>query len=162
MKIKTRYIKYLLILIIILFSLLFIITIYTNNLNTLQNVDVIITDMAISEPKITSCKIILTVEISNPSNYEISDLNSDFEIFLDQNYIGEGNISNISISSNSIIEEEIPIVIYYSRLADATLNTLYNVINGQKTELTVDGVIYTKIFFNLFTLYHNFSLVFEY
>ena len=146
------------ILIIILISMLGLIYInYKSDVDAINSLKVNLIN--IKEPYFTdtSFKLNFEVEIKNPSDRNIIDLSTDFEIYIEDNYVGEGNFSNVNIPNNSNTSKDVIVTIYYSGLADAVVNILKNIIKNEEFKLEIKGTIYAKALFGLSIMEQNYT-----
>ena len=81
---------------ILLLTSFFIVDIYNTNVETINSINVVLDDLNIQDISLTSFKLKLYVNFSNPTYQPIYNLKSNFDIFISNNYIGNGNFSNIS------------------------------------------------------------------
>jgi hypothetical protein len=145
-----KYIISTFILIIIIISILsFIFINYKSDVEAINVINISLNNVNIFDLKITSFKLNLDVEIINPSNREINQLSSYFDIYIENNYIGNGNFSNVNIQKNSNISKTIIITIYYSGLADAAVDIIENLINEGEFDLRINGTIYANALFGM-------------
>jgi hypothetical protein len=142
--------------IITILFLSFIFITYNSDLEAINNINVKLKDVDIFEASITSFKLKLIVEIINPSDRDIIELSSNFDIFIENNYIGEGNFSNVNIKKNSIINNDIIITIYYSGVAEAVVDVIKNIINEGEFNLRINGILYAKALFGLSIIEQNY------
>jgi hypothetical protein len=154
------------IVIIIIISISFLSYIFLNyrsDVEAINNLNLDLKDVDIFEINIlTSFKLKLTVEITNPSNREINDLSSNFEIFIEDQYIGQGNFSNVNINKNSKINQDISITIYYSGLAEAIVEIIKNLIDEGDFTLKIDGTLYAKTLFGMSIIKQNYFAIKSY
>jgi len=101
------------------------------------------------DPKLTSATLTYTLSITNPSSKPINDLSSEFEIYIESNYIGTGSFSDIDINPESTTKKSMTVTIYYSGLAKAGIDALENWASGQDTTLVIDGTMRASILFGL-------------
>ena len=139
---------------ILLFSFIFIN--YNSDFEAINSLNVKLRDVDIFDASIASFKLKLIVEIINPSDRDIIELSSDFEIFIEDNYIGEGNFSNININKNSSENKDIIIIIYYSGIAEAVVDVIENIINEGNFNLKINGTLYAKALFGLSLIEQNY------
>jgi hypothetical protein len=97
----------------------------------------------------TSFKLNFDIEIDNPSDRDIIDLSTDFKIYIEDNYVGEGNFSKVNIPNNSNISKDVIVKIYYSGLADAIFDLIEDIINEGEFNLKIEGMIYAKALFGI-------------
>jgi hypothetical protein len=153
---KKELLSIFIIIIITISFLSFIFFNYNSDLEAINNLNVILRDVDIFDASITSFKLKLIVEIINPSNREIIELSSDFDIFIENNYVGEGNFSNVNIQKNSTLNKDIIITIYYSGIAEAVVDIIKNLINAEEFYLKINGILYAKALFGFSIIEQNY------
>lgn len=102
-------------------------------------------------------KLGLIVKFINPSDRDISDLSSNFKIYVDSDYIGHGSFSNINIKEQSYTSKQVLITVSYSNLAQSTINILKNFIQGDKTIFSIQGKLTADVLFGLTKTSHSYS-----
>ena len=100
-------------------------------------------------PKLTSATLTYTLSITNPSSKPINDLSSEFEIYIESNYIGTGSFSDIDMDPESTTKKSMTVTIYYTGLAKAGIDALENWATGQETTLVIQGTMRASILFGL-------------
>ena len=91
-----------LILVIIITSILGLIYInYKSDVEAINSLNVNLNHVYIDDINSKYFKLNFDVEINNPSDSDIVDLSTDFKIYIENNYVGEGNFSNVNIPNNS-------------------------------------------------------------
>lgn len=143
----------------ILFILVFLGYNYNADLTAIRSINVNLDDIILQDVKFTSFKLKFNVNFSNPTNQYISNLNSNFNIYIADNYIGKGNFSNISIPAQSKCFKDISVIIYYAGLADAAVDIIKNVINNEKFDLTIEGKIRGNALFGLTMISQNYKAI---
>ena len=133
---------------------------YISGVSSLNNVKIEFLDAVITEAKLSYFKLKLIVNISNPTETHISNLESKFDLFLSSYYIGEGDFSKINIYPKSHQRKDITIIVYYEGLASAVTEIIKDFISGKKVELTIYGTISGKVLFDFVTITKNFRAVF--
>jgi len=124
--------------------------------------DVDITDVNITDVNITSFKLKLDASIYNPTDQDISGLSSTFDIYIEDNYVGEGDFSNVFISAHAQSEKDVSVTIYYSGLADASVDVIKNIITEGNFDLTISGNINGNVLFDLITFSQEFETTHTY
>ncbi len=94
-------------------------------------------------------KLGFTVRFVNPTNREINDLSSDFDIYIDDVKIGSGSFSDMDIGSNDDTSEQMTVLVTYLGLAQSAVNVIKNFIYGEKTGFSIQGVVTADILFGL-------------
>jgi LEA14-like dessication related protein len=135
------------IIIITFLSISFIFVNFNSDLGAINNINVKLIDMEVFDANIASFKLKLIVEIINPSDRDIIDLSTDFRIYIEDNYIGEGNFSKVNIPKYSNLSKDVIVKIYYSGLADAVVDLIKDIINEEEFNLEIKGTLYAKALF---------------
>ena len=104
--------------------------------------------------RLTSSTIIFTINITNPSNREIQDLSSTYDVYIDMTYIGKGSFSELSIKPMTSAYQKSTLVVYHQGLANATKNIIENWINYKETDLIIKGTMHASTLFGLVDISH--------
>jgi len=145
------------ILVIFIISILGLIYInYKSDIEAINNLNVNLNDVDINDIKFTSFRLNFNIEINNPSERFIVDLSTDFEIYIEDNFVGEGNFSNVNIQNNSKINKDVIVTVYYDDLADAAVNIIKNIIDKGEFNLKIKGRIYAKVLFGMSIIEQNY------
>ncbi|RLF39431.1 MAG: hypothetical protein DRN12_07015 [Thermoplasmata archaeon] len=142
--------------VILLIVTVFFISNYYGDVEALENVDVSVESVYISRFGLTDCTFILTLNISNPSSHDISSLSSNFEIFVENISIGYGNFSGVDIKAYTAVRKDISVIVVYSSVAEAAVNTLRNIWKGGSPTVEIKGEISGSILFGLTTFSYPF------
>ena len=129
---------------------------YYADAEAIQNVFAEVNTINNISPKITSATLTFSLNVTNPSQRDITDLSSIFDIFISQTKIGEGSFAGLSVPAQSNVFKEVTITVYYSGLADSIINIFENWKQGQDTTLIVDGIMEATVLFGLATASHEF------
>ena len=140
------------IVVVVVFSSFLIYTYYADA-SSLNNINVTIENINIQQLGLSYCNLKIRINISNPNNREISNLVASFNIYITENYIGEGNLSKISIPSLSYKQKDVIITIYYSEVATAVVE---GIKKGEFT-LSAKGTISGNVLFDLMTISQQFE-----
>jgi len=124
---------------------------YYADVAAMSSIEVTINDVNITDVNITSFKLKLDASIYNPTDQDISGLSSTFDIYIEDNYVGEGDFSNVFISAHAQSEKDVSVTIYYSGLADASVDVIKNIITEGNFDLTISGNINGNVLFGLIT-----------
>ena len=143
---------------IVLSVLVFLWFSYNADLEAISNIDVTLDDIDLTDIKLTSFKLILNVNISNPTNQYISNLSSNFDIFIANNYVGNGEFSKVTIPRKSQSNKDVIVIVYYSGLADAVVDIIKKVITNEEFDLTIDGEVRGNALFGLTSASQSFEL----
>ena len=122
---------------------------YSADIEAINSLNVNLIDVEVDDITYTSFKLNFDVEINNPSDRDIIDLSTEFEIFIEDNYVGEGNFSNVNIPKNSKIINDIVVKIYYNDLTEAVVNIIKSILNEGKFKLEINGTLYAKALFGM-------------
>ena len=132
---------------------------YNADVEAISNIEVTLDDINLTDINFTSFKVKLDVNISNPTNQHISNLSSNFDIYIAENYIGKGNFSKVSIPASSHCSKDVFVTIYYSGLADAAADVIKSIITNEEFDLTIDGEISGNALFGLTTVSQSFKAI---
>jgi len=130
---------------------------YTSDIDALTHIYAEIETINTIDPKVTSATLIFTINITNPTSREIHDLSSTFDVKIDNNYIGSGSFSKISLSPHSNIFKKMNMTVYYSGLADAGVDIIKNWAKGNDSHLTIDGTMHAFVLFGFIETSQEFS-----
>ncbi len=136
--------------------------IYYADVAAMSSIEVTINDVYITDVKFTSFKLKLDANIYNPTDQDISGLSSAFDIYIEDNYVGEGGFSNVFIPAHTQSEKDVSITIYYSGLADAAVDVIKNVITEGNFDLIISGNINGNVLFGLITFSQEFETTHTY
>jgi len=136
--------------------------IYYADVAAMSSIEVTINDVDITDVKFTSFKLKLDANIYNPTDQDISGLSSTFDIYIEDNYVGEGDFSNVFISAHAQSEKDVSVTIYYSGLADASVDVIKNIITEGNFDLTISGNINGNVLFGLITFSQEFETTHTY
>jgi len=149
-----------LILFIIIISILGLIYInYKSDIEAINNLNVNLNLIDIDDINSKFFKLNFNVEISNPSDRDIVDLSTTFKIYIEDNYVGEGNFSNVNIINNSEENKDVIVSVYYEGLADAVNDVIKKIINEGEFDLKIKGTLYAKALFGLSIIEQNFVAI---
>jgi hypothetical protein len=129
---------------------------YNADVEALSNIKVSLDDISLKDINLTSFKLKLNVNISNPTNQDISSLSSNFDIFIAENFVGKGDFSKVSIPKKSHSDKDIIVIVYYSGLAEAVVDIIKNVIINEEFDLTIKGDISGSALFGLTSISKSF------
>ena len=149
-----------LILFIIIISILGLIYInYKSDIEAINNLNVNLNLIDIDDINSKFFKLNFNVEITNPSDRDIVDLSTTFKIYIEDNYVGEGNFSNVNIINNSEENKDVIVSVYYEGLADAVNDVIKKIINEGEFDLKIKGTLYAKALFGLSIIEQNFVAI---
>jgi hypothetical protein len=129
---------------------------YKTDVEAISNIKISLDDITLKDINLTSFKLKLNVNISNPTNQDISYLSSNFDIFIAENYVGEGEFSKVSIPKKSHSHKDIIVIVYYHGLAEAVVDVIKNVIINEEFDLTIEGEISGNALFGLTSVSQSF------
>jgi len=136
--------------------------IYHTNVTAMSSIEININDVDLTEVKLSSFKLKLHTSIYNPTDQDISELSSAFNIYIEDNFVGKGSFSKAFISAHSQIEKDISITIFYSGLADATIDVIIELIKEGNFDLNISGNISGNVLFNLIEFSQEFEATYIY
>jgi len=161
-KMIGKNVMFTIILAIILSASVFLCYIYYADVSAMSSVEVTINDVYITDVKFTSFKLKLDTDIYNPTDQYISGLSSTFDIYIENNYVGEGDFSNVFISARAKSEKDVLVTIYYSGLADASVDVIKNAITEGNFDLSIRGNINGNVLFGLIKFSQEFETTHTY
>jgi len=131
--------------------------IYYADVAAMSSIEVTIKNVDITDRKVTSFKLKLDANLYNPTDQDISGLSSVFDIYIEDNYVGEGGFSNVFIPAHTQSEKDVSITIYYSGLAYAVVDVIKNVITEGDFNLIISGNINGNVLFGLIAFSQEFE-----
>ena len=108
-------------------------------------------------PSLNSASIIFTLNITNPSSRNLYGLSSNFNIFIEENFIGTGSFSNYDVPAKTSIIQQVTINVNYKGLAESAIDLLQNWISGQNSVLSITGNMTASVIFVLATVSHEYT-----
>ena len=136
--------------------------IYYADVTAMSGIEIKLNDVDLTDVKLSSFKLKLHTSIYNPTDQDISELSSAFNIYIEDNFVGKGSFSKTFISAHSQIEKDISITIFYSGLADATIDVIIEIIKEGNFDLIISGNISGNILFNLIEFSQEFEATYIY
>ncbi len=107
-------------------------------------------------PKLNFATIVFTLNFTNPSNRDIYDLSSSFDLYIEENNVGKGSFSNLSIPAKSNIYKQVSMRIHYDEVAKSVIDIISNWAQGQNTTIKVKGTMHASVLFGLTTASHKY------
>jgi hypothetical protein len=98
-----------------------------------------------------------TLNVTNPSSRDIQDISSTFNIYIEENFIGEGSFSNLSIKANSSKFKDITVSFDLKGFAYSIIDGIANALKNQNTEITIEGTMTASVLFGLTTASHSYT-----
>jgi hypothetical protein len=126
---------------------------FYSDIDAISKIKISINDIKIEEIGLSSSKLKLIIDISNPSDRDITDLKANFKILISDNHIGDGAVSKMNIPSKSSKIKEVLVTIYYSNVAVGVINSIKNM----NFKLSIKGTADVKIFFELIKFSEKFQ-----
>jgi len=127
--------------------------VYYADVSAIEGSEIAISDAGFSEIGLTYCKLRMEVEINNTSPRKITDLSMKFDIYLTDNYVGNGYFPGISVPGHSSRTREMTVTIYYAELTGAVLDMLKE---GRVT-ITLRGEVDGKVLYNFVDFSRTFN-----
>ncbi len=131
---------------------------YVTDTAALNNVEVIVESITLQEPRLSYCKLKLSVDVYNPSHQDISEVTAVFDVFIAGNYVGSGSFPKSFLTAQSNIKKDVSLTIYYADMASAVITGIQN----KNFDLTIEGNAKGTVFFNLFTVSKEFVSTYSY
>ncbi len=122
---------------------------YYKDADALSKARLEINDIEFVSPTLINVTLKFSVKFINPTDTDINNLESKFDIYIESNYIGNGKFSNINIESSSNVTEQIKVSIIYSGLAHSVVDIILNFISGESSSLKIDGNLKSDAVFGL-------------
>lgn len=110
-------------------------------------------------PKLNFATIVFTLNFTNPSNRDIHDLSSTFHLYIDENDVGEGSFSNLTIPAQQNTYKQVSMRIHYDEVAKSVIDIISNWAQGQNTNIKVKGTMQASVLFGLTTASHQYTAV---
>jgi hypothetical protein len=154
---SNRHISF--ILVGILLILLFLGYTYYADAEAIQNVYAEIEGINQINAKITSAAITFTINITNPSNRNVNQLSSTFDIYIEDTFVGTGSFFDHDIPAQTSNLKQVQINVNYGGLADSSIDILKNWFVGQDSQIKIKGVITASVLFGLTTTSHKFIAI---
>ncbi len=127
--------------------------VYYADVSAIEGSEIAISDAGFSEIGLTYCKPSIDVENNNTSPRKITDLSMKFDIYLTDNYVGNGYFPGISVPGHSSRTREMTVTIYYAELTGAVLDMLKE---GRVT-ITLKGEVDGKVLYNFVDFSRTFN-----
>jgi len=131
---------------------------YIIDASAISKLQVTIKSVQIQEIKVTYAKLKLNIEISNPTSEDISQLSTDYNIFITGSIVGSGSMRLTDITALTVKGTSTTIIIYFANIANAVIDAILN----QNFSLTISGILNAKILFDLLPISQNFSSTYFY
>lgn len=127
---------------------------FLNDAATVNKLQITINDIRVTDIKMTSCGLLITVTIKNPTDRELSVASAFFNVFIAGSYIGNSSVSQFKILKNNTKEQVIPLRLLYSDLTQAVIEGIKN----KNFNLYISGEAQGYVFFGLLTITVPFSI----
>lgn len=114
----------------------------------LEDLDVKLSDAAVTMTSLTSAYITLELEFNNPTKSGTPSFRVEFDVYLDNSYLGHGSLPSIAVRAGSTSTQVIIIATGYTTLIDAALSAGVAFRRGEPA-LAICGTLYGKIFFEI-------------
>ena len=124
---------------------------------TIKRIDIEILDVKISGVTLEKCTLTFTTNVTNPTDATVHDLSVLFDVYITNDYIGEGSSDTFTLTGKDTVNTTVPVTIYYNNLTQAVIDLIKDLIAGKSTTLNIKGVAYATIFFGLFRTSHAFE-----
>ncbi len=126
---------------------------YYADVSAIEKSEISLSNASFSEFSLTYCKLKLNVEVTNPSSRSISNLSVKFDIYLTDNYVGNGYFPEISIPVHSSRTRAMTITIYYAELTGGVVNML----EKGKVTITLKGEVEGSVLYDLMSFSQKFN-----
>jgi LEA14-like dessication related protein len=146
---SQRISPYIVIFIASILLIIFLGYMYVSDIDAISKVYSNIETINSINPKLTSADIVFTINITNPTSREIHDLSSTFDVYIEDNYIGKGSFPKTTIKPFSNVFHQTNLTVYYSGIADATIDIIKNWVNDKQSGFIIKGNMTAKTLFGL-------------
>ncbi len=127
--------------------------VYISDVSAIGKVDVSIKKIRIEEIGHSYARLKITIDIDNPSDRTISNLEANFKVYIADTYIGDGVASKVSIPAQSSKEKDVTVVIYYANVASGIIDA----ITSLDFTLSINGKANVDALFGLLSFSKNFE-----
>lgn len=117
-------------------------------------VQIRIVDVQLTDIGLTSCDLVVTVNLTNPTNQKLDIRFARFDVFVAGSYVGNSSVSELSLPRISSREKIIPLTLLYSDIAWAVLQGIRN----RNFDLIVRGDVEARVFYGLWIVTVPFSI----
>jgi LEA14-like dessication related protein len=92
--------------------------------------------------------IIMEADIYNPNNYDITIVETDMDVYLNNNKYGKAIVKeNVKLPKKSTTTHTFKIDASYENLASGGLNGMLNLFMSKNQKLKLDGKVKARVFF---------------
>jgi LEA14-like dessication related protein len=119
---------------------------YLADATAMNNFKITIKQVNVTHIGITSCYVIVTVNFTNPTSYDLPISSATMDVYIADSYVGHSDVSAFTIPKRSITEQQISLTVLYANLAHAVLQGLLN----NSFQVNVIGSAQGYIFYGLF------------
>lgn len=134
--------------------------IYFKDADALSKVRLKINDIDFISLNLNRALLVISVNFMNPTNTDVNNLESTFDIFIESNYIGKGNFSDIDIESNSNITKQVKVDIFYSGLAHSVVDLISNFIQQKNSSLEIIGNLKSDSIFGIIKISEEYNVIY--
>lgn len=127
---------------------------FLNDAAAVNKLQITINDVRVTDIKMTSCDLLVTINIKNPTDRDLSVASAYFDVFIADSYVGNSNVSEFKILKKNTRELFIPLRLLYSDLTQAVINGVIN----KNFNLYISGGAQGYVFYGLFTITVSFSI----
>jgi LEA14-like dessication related protein len=130
---------------------------YYNDVEALGNISAEISSInQVDFNFFTPTIITFTLNISNPSNIQMNQLSSTFDLYIEENFLGSGSFQNIIIAPQSNRFTQVTMSLDNSEIAASVIDILANWQSNQNTTVKVQGIMSASVLFGLATTSHEY------
>jgi len=117
---------------------------FYSDVRALENIKVEVNDVRI-EKLLPNIVLGISMKLINERGRKIEDLEGDMDIYILNESVGKINFSHVDIGAHSYAEMEVPLTLYYDKIAKSILKA----INSMNFSITIEGSIKGRILFGL-------------
>jgi LEA14-like dessication related protein len=143
--IKKRYVMILGLIVVILLGL--VVLRYMVDAAAINDFKINIKQVNVTHIGLTSCDIIVTVNCTNPTTYDLPIAYATFNVYVADSYVGNSGVSAFTIPKKSSAEQQVSLTVLYTNLAHAVLEALLN----NNYTINITGEAHGYVLYGLFT-----------
>lgn len=139
--------------VVVIFSSIFMSQFFTEA-SAATELQISIAQVRIVDIGLTSCEVVVRVNLTNPTNQNLDIRYAIFDVFIADSYVGKSSISDVVLPQVSSREQSIPVTLLYSDIAGAVLQGIRN----RNFDLFIQGDVQARVFYGLWIVTVPFSM----
>lgn len=150
--VKKKVLVFIGIVIVMLLSIL--VVQFYSEVSAAHKLEVRIAQVRLTEIGLTSCDLVVTINLTNPTSQQLDICYASFDVFVAGSYVGNSSVSDVVLPRTSSTEKIIPLTLLYSDIAWAVVEGIRN----RNFNLIVRGDVETCVFYGLWSVTVPFSI----